>query len=96
MIRVAMLVVTVIGSTLLVSEVSQEKKTSPAGSQPPSAISEVVKSSEVIGESTGLENLGSALKFVGICSVVCSLIGGTVLITVSRMRERRLGCKEYS
>jgi uncharacterized membrane protein YeaQ/YmgE (transglycosylase-associated protein family) len=89
MIRIALMIAATIGSAILVSEVSEEVKTPPRASQVAQETLPVTQP-----EGNALSDLGSSLRFVGICSVVCSVIGGTVLITVSRQRERRLRCRE--
>lgn len=36
-----------------------------------------------------LSDFGDSLRFVGMCSVACSLIGGTAVIVVARNRRRK-------
>ena len=41
-----------------------------------------------------LSEFSSAIRFVGACGVVCSLIWGGSIIVVSRNRARRSSCRE--
>ena len=36
-----------------------------------------------------LSDFGDSLEFVGVCSVACSLIGGTAVIVVARNRRKQ-------
>lgn len=87
MIRTAIMLVLTVGSALFVSDVVKEVKANPPATETHST---AVSQSGSIDPSGEVGDLGSALRFVGVCSVVCSVIGGTVLITVSRRRVGRI------